>query len=284
MVKLNYRFREKDSLFTSRMKTNFSAVESRRITEIWREKKMHKSSNTTYRSEIITALEQLGGAASLKEINDTIEKNGNLPNVSSNRNWRNNVSAEIQRHCSSCLSYNGAEDLFYPVYGLGEGYWGLNSYKEKTSYTELNPIEQRQIESIKKDANLSVTQKEQIILARCGQGKFRSDLIEKYKVCIITGIENPKLLTASHIKPWRVSTDSERLDKNNGLLLSALYDKMFDVGLITFTTDGRIIVSAQLSNHDKAIINIDTSHKYISDICQELRINLEYHNDAVFQK
>lgn len=240
--------------------------------------------NFTYISEIIKSLEQLGGAAHLKEINETIERNGNLPSILTNPNWTRNVSAVIQRHCRTTKSYQGADDLFYSVYGLGEGYWGLNSYKGILDNLELNPIEQRQVEIIQNDTSLSDTQKRQIVLARRGQGVFRKQLIDKYNVCIVTGIEDRRLLAASHIKPWRNATGNERLSVNNGLLLSSLYDKMFDVGLITFTTNGFIFISPKLSECDKSIINIDVTRKYISDMPYELKINIEYHNDCIFLK
>ena len=58
-------------------------------------------------------------------------------------------------------------------------------------------------------------------------------LFEKYHGhCIITGIDHPKLLVASHIKPWAVCSNRERLSVENGLLLSATYDRLFDSGLL----------------------------------------------------
>ncbi|MCM1334563.1 MAG: HNH endonuclease [Bacteroides sp.] len=238
----------------------------------------------TYVSEIINALNQLDGAASLKEINEAIERNSVLPSILTNPNWSKNVSAEIQRHCSATKSYRGAEDLFYPVYGLGEGYWGLNSKKDAISNLETSPIEERQVKEVENDITLLYTEKEQIILARRGQGMFRDQLIKKYKACVVTGIEEPKLLVASHIKPWRNATEEERLSTNNGLLLSMLYDKLFDTGLITFKTTGYIAISSKLSEHDKSIIGIDITHKYLHVIPYELRKNIEYHNEYIFIK
>ncbi len=245
---------------------------------------MSTNNGTTYLVEITKALEQLGGAASLKEINETIKNNGNLPAILTNLNWTRNVSAVIQRHCSSTRSYSGAEDVFFSVFGLGEGYWGLNSYKDIITHSELNPIEQRQIDRVENDAALSETEKKQIILARRGQGVFRERLIEKYKACIVTGIEDRRLIVASHIKPWRSTTGKERLSVNNGFLLSMLYDKLFDTGLITFKTNGHIAISSKLSEHDKSIIDIDVMCKYLSDIPAELKYNIEYHNDCIFLK
>lgn len=154
----------------------------------------------TYKSEIIKALKQLDGMGSLKEINSIIKNNCELSSVFTNKDWEKNVSAVLQRYCSSTKSYLGKEDIFYSVYGLGEGYWGLNSYKERFTEFELNPIERRKVEEVKSDFSLSNTEKEQIVLARRGQGVFRKQLIDRYQVCIITGINDERLLCASPYK------------------------------------------------------------------------------------
>lgn len=97
------------------------------------------------------------------------------------------------------------------------------------------------IEKIKADDKIPETERKSIIQSRIGQGVFRKSLFEKYHGhCIITGISHPKLLVASHIKPWAVSSNKERLSVDNGLLLSATYDRLFDSGLITFDRQGRI--------------------------------------------
>lgn len=56
---------------------------------------------------------------------------------------------------------------------------------------------------------------------------------------------------ASHIKPWRASSNAERLDKFNGLLLIPNLDRAFDAGLVTFEQDGQIRISPQLSEPGK---------------------------------
>jgi predicted restriction endonuclease len=65
--------------------------------------------------------------------------------------------------------------------------------------------------------------------------------------CPITGITDPALLRASHIVPWAECGDAQRLDVHNGLLLSALWDAAFDVGLISFANDGTVLASPALS-------------------------------------
>lgn len=97
------------------------------------------------------------------------------------------------------------------------------------------------------DTELTVTERNQIIKARYGQGIFRSKLIAKWKRCCLTGTEILAILRASHIKPWSVSDNHERLDVWNGLLLSPNLDALFDVGLITFSNDGEIIRSKTIT-------------------------------------
>lgn len=86
------------------------------------------------------------------------------------------------------------------------------------------------------------TVKEIIIQGRIGQQIFRNNLLKMNDSrCQVTGIHLPALLKASHIKPWSESTDSERLDANNGLLLAAHVDTLFDQGLISFDDEGVIL-------------------------------------------
>ena len=88
-----------------------------------------------YADEIEAALKELNGSGSLKEIYDIIEKRDKLPSIHTNANWKDNVRATLQRHSNS-TSY-GKKDIFYSVYGLGEGYWGLTGYEVSD---EENPI------------------------------------------------------------------------------------------------------------------------------------------------
>ncbi len=83
----------------------------------------------------------------------------------------------------------------------------------------------------------NATQREALVHARIGQGKFRADVTRlwgKGEVCALTGIALPEFLIASHIKPWRDSSNSERLDPTNGLLLAVHIDKLFDRYLLSF--------------------------------------------------
>lgn len=81
------------------------------------------------------------------------------------------------------------------------------------------------------------TERDVLAKARIGQGKFRADIVASWRkgeVCALTGLAVPEMLIASHIKPWRDSSNTERLDPMNGLLLAAHVDKLFDRFLMSF--------------------------------------------------
>lgn len=93
------------------------------------------------------------------------------------------------------------------------------------------------------------TEAERLVVQRVGQEVFRNGLIDYWQGrCPLTGISDTALLRASHIIPWKDCTsDGERLDVHNGLLLSALWDAAFDRGLVTFGDDGLPVFSPVLS-------------------------------------
>jgi len=58
----------------------------------------------------------------------------------------------------------------------------------------------------------------------------------------MTGVSDKRLLRASHIKPWRESSNFERLDGANGIMLSPHVDALFDLGLMSFEDDGQALI------------------------------------------
>jgi predicted restriction endonuclease len=94
------------------------------------------------------------------------------------------------------------------------------------------------------DALADATEREEVRRARVGQGRFRRLLLERWgSRCAVTGVELPSVLLASHIKPWRLATNAERLDPHNGLLVLPQYDKLFDRGFLSFADGGGILLS-----------------------------------------
>jgi hypothetical protein len=104
---------------------------------------------------------------------------------------------------------------------------------------------------------LSATERETLVRQRVGQDLFREGLLALWSGrCAITGVDEPALLRASHAKPWKDASDSERLDVYNGLLLAAHLDAAFDNGLITFDENGVVIPSAKLSDETLAVLGL----------------------------
>lgn len=108
------------------------------------------------------------------------------------------------------------------------------------------PVPAPQTPALPPPSPLESTEREQLTSARIGQGLYRRRLEEIETCCRVTGLSELAHLRASHIKPWRACTDSEKLDGNNGLLLSPHIDHLFDQGYITFTDTGDFLVSKSL--------------------------------------
>lgn len=105
--------------------------------------------------------------------------------------------------------------------------------------------------------NLSSTEKEVITKQRIGQGLFKELLKNKYHCkCALCGIRTEQMLIGSHIKSWKDSSDAEKLDENNGLLLCAHHDALFDKHLISFKDNGELIVSTMLTVSEQAELQI----------------------------
>ena len=142
---------------------------------------------------------------------------------------------------------------------------------------------QAAVDLIDTNSSLLETERESLIRSRIGQGKFRTALLEKYHgACIITGITLKSLLIASHIKPWAVCNNEERLSTENGLLLCANYDRLFDCGLISFNNNGHIMISRYISksNREKLHLKSEIVAHFVSSAA--IWNNLEYHRDVIF--
>lgn len=130
--------------------------------------------------------------------------------------------------------------------------------------------------------SLPETERKSIIQARIGQGLFRSRLISQWGGCAVTNCTEPELLRASHIKPWKDSDNSERLNPYNGLLLNPTIDACFDRGYVSFDANGRILISASLSPKDTKALGLSTAMK-LRDLSKKHLPFLEYHRDVRFQ-
>ncbi|MFJ8243693.1 HNH endonuclease [Peribacillus asahii] len=107
------------------------------------------------------------------------------------------------------------------------------------------------------DSEITETEKEQIIKSRIGQSSFKRDLLAIETKCRLCGLSDERFLVASHIKPWSQSSNQERLDVNNGLLLCPNHDALFDKGYISFDDDGTILISDSLDEATRVFLNIN---------------------------
>jgi predicted restriction endonuclease len=141
---------------------------------------------------------------------------------------------------------------------------------------------QKKLADVDDYLKLDKTERESIVKSRIGQGRFRESLINYWSSCAVTGCKEQKVLRASHIKPWSESTNEERLSLYNGLLLSPSLDLCFDLGFISFSNSGEIIISDQLSSDDIDSLGIEKGMK-LSMLETNHEIFLEYHRENIFK-
>lgn len=125
------------------------------------------------------------------------------------------------------------------------------------------------------------TERRLLVKTRVGQQRFRYLVLERWDYrCAVTN--GGLLLTASHIKPWKVSNHGERLDPYNGLCLSPIYDRAFDAGIITFTPDGNMLLSSQIPRREASLLGL-THDVRVEGLSPRHQVYLQYHREVVWQ-
>jgi putative restriction endonuclease len=127
------------------------------------------------------------------------------------------------------------------------------------------------------------TEAERLVVQRIGQNVFRQSLMEYWNgSCPLTGIDQPELLRASHIKAWAAcESDRERLDVHNGLLLAAHLDAAFDAHLINFSDEGALLVSPRMTETTRRALRLQ-EHAILAPLRERHRDFLAVHR-AAFQ-
>ena len=128
------------------------------------------------------------------------------------------------------------------------------------------------------------------VKTRVNQCVFRQMVLTNYtSKCAITGIDIPDLLFASHIVPWS-KNEKERLNPENGICLSALYDRAFDRGYIGFTNDYKVLLSSSIKEkstteyYDKYFAPIENTTLINPIKYSPSKLFLEYHRDTIFDQ
>ncbi len=129
---------------------------------------------------------------------------------------------------------------------------------------------------------LDKTEQEQVVISRLGQGNFRRNVIRLWGSCSITGLQNVTLLRASHIKPWKDSNNTERLNPFNGLLLIPDYDFLFDRGYISFKDNGHVLISPRLSQFARKVFDV-RDELQLRRVFSENKEYLEFHRSEILR-
>lgn len=147
----------------------------------------------------------------------------------------------------------------------------------------IEASEEEVVQELRNRTDLDETDKLQLVKSRRGQGIYRQNLEGFEKSCRITGVANRRHLRASHIKPWRASTTFEKLDGNNGLLLSPHIDHLFDQGYISFDDDGALLVSQQADVDTLILWGIEPDGNYGPFRAAQLPY-FAFHREYVFKR
>jgi hypothetical protein len=120
----------------------------------------------------------------------------------------------------------------------------------------------------------------QLQKSRSGQGIFKHNVRLYEDRCRVTGVSNIRHLRASHIKPWSRSTDNEKIDGANGLLLAPHVDHLFDRGFISFEKDGTILRSDVLEESVLERWALDSIRR-VSPFSEDQEKYLKHHRSEI---
>lgn len=167
------------------------------------------------------------------------------------------------------------------IFNLFEYSKMIEAEEDEKSYSE-NAIVNKIIEKRAVDK----TETQRLTLVRTEQGNYRKAALALWdNKCAVTGVDEPGWLIASHIKPWRESTNEERINPLNSLILTPNYDKLFDRGIISFSPDNGKIILPRIHTHEMWR-NLERMHiddeVHLSHIPDGTDKFLDYHNKRVF--
>jgi len=164
----------------------------------------------------------------------------------------------------------------------GEIYYYLRLFADYFGEDQHPYLIQTAEEQINKKIIAQVEQNK-LIKARSGQGEYRKKLLAECPFCPITMVSDDRLLIASHIKPWVLADDFEKIDPKNGFMLTPTFDRLFDRGFLTFTDDKKTILSPFLSKMTYSKLGI-SDNKIITNLPILGREKyLEFHRDNIFK-
>jgi hypothetical protein len=149
---------------------------------------------------------------------------------------------------------------------------------------DIEEWERRVEVAIATDPVIRETERTALVQARRGQGVFRDNVRSIERACRVTKVERLEHLIASHVRPWRDSSNEQRLDGENGLLLTPTVDHLFDKGFISFEDNGRVIVSPVADPSSLRRMGVDPDGSMnVGSFSERQRLYLEFHRDNVLR-
>lgn len=149
---------------------------------------------------------------------------------------------------------------------------------------DIEEWERRVEVAIATDPVIRETERTALVQARRGQGLFRDNVRSIERACRITRVERMEHLIASHVRPWRDSSNEQRLDGENGLLLTPTVDHLFDKGFISFEDSGQLIVSPVADPESLRRMGIDPEGALnVGAFSEGQRSHLDFHRENVLR-
>lgn len=192
------------------------------------------------------------------------------------------VRTQIRRYCVG-LNFAGASSR--KLFGrTSDGrYFPLTWVRSDPAQESGNGARRKGQERVARASTVVRTSAKRVIDARLGQGWYRTELECAWDgKCAVTGCSVGVALRASHIKSWAESSDAERLDNNNGLLLIATLDALFDRFLISFSDTGVMLVSSSLPRDQFGLLGLGGALRKPLNV--EQRNYLSYHRGQFMEK
>lgn len=219
----------------------------------------------------------------------TIAKRGRCPLIKAQQIIKEIEAGNAGFFISKCggKAIQISPEEFDEIGSYFEDYMTDAKTEHQGKFKTAEEAEADKIESlIRNNKDITETEKEALVKARKGQGKFRDDVLRLHGKCPFTGVSNPIFLTAGHLKPWSKCDDNqERLDPLNGLPLTPVADQLVDQGFVTFDDIGVAVFSNQLEVGELKTLGISLDKKYQITIFDPRQLKyLKYHRDKVFKK
>jgi putative restriction endonuclease len=165
--------------------------------------------------------------------------------------------------------------------------WESLAFESEQLRIQKNRKEEMDLSSDALWESMEGLDKERMVKTRINQSFFRKTILASYNFkCCITGISNPKLLVAGHIRPWNIDSKN-RMNPQNGLCMNPLHDRAFELGYLTITEDFIIQISSKL----KSSKDNETQYQFLKFHGQPMILPnrflpekefLKYHNDERF--